>query len=161
MPERLSIPTLSTITRCGLALLGGVLACVAIALAMSDPELTYSTDVIDESRDIQVTCTSNTNDGTSDIAQAPLLDDGEHLRGRYEVTRGEDVLDGVISDADDENTLSAMVQRGINADCAAARTNRTSTAVWVLGGGLLAALAALVAPLVLGRRQHVSDGARV
>lgn len=150
----------ATIVRGCLALVGGVLVCIAVVLSFNDPEITYSADVIEKTRDIQVTCTDDVDNGTSnDLSEIPLLDDGEHLRPRYEPTRGADVLDGVIDRANEANASSGTVQRGINADCVAARAHRTDTTVRMLGAALLLALAAIVASLFLRERDRHRDEA--
>ncbi|UYM06146.1 hypothetical protein [Solicola gregarius] len=146
---------MSTIVRSGLAALSGVLACIAIALTLNDPELTYSSDITEEAREIQVRCVDDVSDGSSErtgaIADAPLLDAGEFVRGRYEVTRGEDSLDRVTEDASERKADPDQVYRGINADCAAARSDRTNVAVRVLGGAIVVALLALLTPVLLRR----------
>ena len=144
------------IIRCCFALLSAVLVCIAIALTWNAPELTYSSDIVENEHDILVSCTDDTNDGSSErsgaLADAPLLDTGEHLRPRFEIVRGEDVIDRITAELPAEDPDSMTVYRGINADCDAARTSRMSTATQILGGALLVALLALLTPTYLRLR---------
>ena len=151
----LDLATRAKIWHACLMVMSGVLVCVAIGLCFNDPEISYTSDTLsDVDNDIAVTCNDDVSNGTGDRAQRPLLDTGEFMRTRYDVTKGEDALKRVSDEAQSTDTGDSdplAVSRGINADCAAARTSRLSTAVWVGGFGVLAALAAFVVPAIVRR----------
>lgn len=157
MPNRANPPTM----------LGGVflvisaiLVAVGIAFSAADPELTYSSELVDNSRDIQVTCTDEVSDGRGRPNDAPLLDAGDHFRSRYTVIKGELELTDIQRAAREEaKTDQFAVHRGINADCAAARSKRLAAAVRYLGAAAGALLLAILTTAVLrpgGRDRKIS-----
>ena len=128
--------------------LSAILVAVGIAFSAADPELTYSSELVDNSRDIQVTCTDEVSDGRGRPDDAPLLDAGDHFRSRYTVIKGELELTDIQRSAR-EKTDQFAVHRGINADCAAARSKRLAAAMQYLGAAAGAALLAILATVVL------------
>lgn len=143
--------TPATLVGGALLVVSAILVALAIAFSAADPELTYSSEIIDNSRDIQVTCTDDVSDGRGRQADAPLLDAGDHLRTRYTVLRGELELTQIARDAA-EKAVPFSVQRGINADCAAARADRVRAATQALSAAVVAALLAIGGPALLRRR---------
>lgn len=115
-----------------LGVVAGALLLLSVYLEASDPHLTYSSDVVAESEDIEVVCDWDEAD------LAPLLDDGRLFRTNYEILRGEDRIEQVENEAaevvGEQDRPSFTIQRGINADCARADAERLRWIVWLLAG---------------------------
>jgi hypothetical protein len=134
-----------------LVVVSALLVGVALRMSADDPDLTYSSDLAGASRDIRVICLEQVNDGKGDLEHAPLLDAGDHFRDRFRPMQGDEILKRIEDEVRKDGGDPFAVRRAINADCSDARLARVGTAVRLLGAAVVAALAAMLVP-VLTRR---------